>query len=219
MDFTFYLKMLKSPHIYVSLRIQDCAASPPLYISLTLMIICLFMKTLRTYVLNEFFPPFIISLAVFTSIMLIGRLTKQAAELIVNKGVAVLPVLKLIAYSMPYLLSFTLPVSILSAILLTYSKLSSDNEITAMRASGIGLDRVIFPQVILAVLISLACIPMNDRLVTKAHFEQRKILQEIGWKKPTALLEPGRPIDDFDGYTLFLSGLARKNKQLRDVTI
>ena len=161
------------------------------------------MRILRNYILKEFFGPLILSLAVLIFVMLLGNLIK-IADLIINKGVDPLSVAKLFFYLIPYLLIYTLPIACLSAVLLSLGRLSSDNEIVAIRAGGISLLHLIVPLLVIGIILSLVLLIFNDRVVPYAHFATRKTLIEVGIKNPTAALEPGVFINSFQKYVLFI---------------
>ena len=161
------------------------------------------MKIIRTYILKEFTGPFFISLSVLTFVFLLGNLIRLA-DMVVAKGVSIFLVGKLFFYLMPYLLSYTLPVAILSGLLLSLGRLSSDNEIVALRAVGINPIRIIAPLITLGMIFSLFALLINGRFIPQSHFATRKVLTEIGVKNPTAALEAGTFIDAFQGYTLFI---------------
>ena len=102
------------------------------------------MKILRTYLLKELLWPFILSLAILIFIMLVGSLV-NLFNLVINKGVSLSLVSTLILLLIPNILSYAIPLAILSATLLTIGRLSADNEIIAIRASGINLYKLCFP--------------------------------------------------------------------------
>lgn len=164
------------------------------------------MKILRTYLLKEMFWPFILSLAILIFIMLTGSLI-NLFNLVVNKGVSLLQVSKLILLLIPNILSYAIPLSILSATLLTIGRFSADNEIIAIRASGINLYKLCFPVIIVGMVISLASIPLNDRIKPNALFASRKIVKQIGLKSPAAFLEAGTFIRTFQGHIIFIYGI------------
>ncbi len=99
------------------------------------------MRILRNYILKELLWPFLLSLVIFNFVLLMGNLIKLA-ELMVNKGVSIIFVLKLFLFLIPSLLSLTIPMAVLTATLLAFGRLASDNEITSMRASGFPGKRV-----------------------------------------------------------------------------
>jgi len=104
----------------------------------------------------------------------------------------------------PYLLIYTLPIAALTAVLMSLGRLSSDNEIVAIKASGINLFTLILPLLILGLILSLILVLFNDRVIPYAHYETRKTLIDVGIKNPTAALEPGVFINSFEKYILFI---------------
>ncbi|UCH12381.1 MAG: LptF/LptG family permease, partial [Candidatus Omnitrophota bacterium] len=173
------------------------------------------MKILRNYVLKELIGPFFLSIIVFTFALLVGNLIKLA-NFIITKGVDIISVSKLFFYLLPYLLSYTIPMAMLTACLLAFGRLASDNEITAMRASGISLFRISLPAIVVSLIISLGLIPLNNRLIPKARFVSRRILKEIGIKRPIAYLEAGTFIKAFGDYIVFIYAIDKdKLKNVR----
>jgi len=164
------------------------------------------MKILRNYILKELIGPFFLSIIVFTFVLLVGNLIKLT-DLIISKGVNVISVGKLFFYLLPYLLSYTIPMAMLSACLLAFGRMASDNEITAMRATGIKVLRVSLPAILTAFMISLALVPLNDKLIPRARYISRRILKEIGIKSPTAYLEAGTFIKAFEDYIIFIHAI------------
>lgn len=174
------------------------------------------MRILRTYVLKEITAPLIVSLVVFTFILLIGNMFKLA-DLLINKGVEIKDVLKLFIYLIPYLLSYTIPMAMLTATMLCFGRLSSDNEVTAMRASGISLYKIGLPVLIAGFIISLASVYLNDRILPQSHFASYQLIKEVGIKRPTAYLESGTFIKSFKGYILFIYSIDKN--ELKSVRI
>ena len=97
------------------------------------------MKILRSYLLKEFTTPLIMTICVLTFIMILVGNLQKIADLVINKGVDIFSVLKLLLFMAPYIITYALPISVLIAVLLAFGRLSSDNEIIAIRSSGIGL--------------------------------------------------------------------------------
>ena len=161
------------------------------------------MHIIRHYTLKEFVGPFFLSLLVSTMIMTTGHIV-QVADLIINKGVNGLYVMQLFLLLMPWLLTFTIPISVLSATLLAFGRLSSDNEVIAMKANGIGLVKIASPIVVTGLIVSLFCVPLNDRILPESGYRARKLIKEIGIKNPLALLEPGVFIKGFKNYIIFI---------------
>ena len=174
------------------------------------------MKILRNYFLKEFITPMFLALGVLTFAMLMGN-TIKIAELIINKGVDIYSVSKLFLFMMPYLLTYTLPIAILTAVLLSLGRLANDNEIIAIRSSGINLFSLILPLLIVALILSLVMTVFNDRVIPYAHYASRKTLLEVGIKSPAAALEPGVFINAFQKYIVFIYSI--EQNKLNNVRI
>lgn len=157
-----------------------------------------------------------LSLVVFTFVLLIGNLIKLA-ELVINKGVDILSVLQLFLYLVPWLVAFTLPIASLTAVILTFGRLSSDGELTAMKASGISLLRVSIPVLMVGMIFSFAAFFINDQISPNASFATRRIIKDIGIKKPTAYLEEGTFIRGFENYVIFIYEI--KGNKLKNIRV
>ncbi len=174
------------------------------------------MRILRYYILRECVGPFFLALGVLTCVFLLGNLI-QLAHMVINKGVSLVVVGRVFALYIPLLLGYTLPIACLVSVMLGFSRLSTDNEILAMRASGIYLKRLLTPLVFLGVIFSLTAFLLNDRVIPAAHHAQRKLLKTLGVKNPTALLEPGVFIHAFEGQVVFIHKIV--GNRLFNVTI
>lgn len=161
------------------------------------------MKILRTYLLREHLSPFFVTLGGLTVVLLVGNILKFA-ELVISKGVSIWDILRLLIYLIPSLLSFTIPMAAMVAIVMALGRLNSDFELIAMRASGIAPVRIVFPLLIVSVLIGGGIVILNDRVIPAAHLAFRKELKSIGIKQPSAYIEAGTFIKEFAPYVLFV---------------
>ncbi|MBI4115042.1 MAG: LptF/LptG family permease [Candidatus Omnitrophica bacterium] len=174
------------------------------------------MKILRRYALRELLTPFLISLLFFTFIFLVGNLVKLA-DLLINKGVSLLDILKILVLLIPKLLSFTLPTSALTAILLTFGGFAQNNEITAMKANGVNLLSVMVPVLLASFFLSLVSLFFNDQIQSRAQFAYRQAVKDLLLKRPMAYLEAGKFIKDFQDYIILTQRL--EGNRLYDITI
>ena len=109
-------------------------------------------KIIFRYIFKEITIAFFMILFVLTFVLLMGRIL-QIMDLMVNKGVSFYSIAKLITFLLPSFITLTIPVALLIAILITMGKFSADNEITALKASGVSLMQIFYP-VALASLIT-----------------------------------------------------------------
>jgi lipopolysaccharide export system permease protein len=174
------------------------------------------MRIITRYMLKELGGPFLASLTISTVILAAGNII-QTADMVMNKGVEVTQVIKVFCLFLPYVLIFTIPISVLSAVLLGFGRLSSDNEVTALRTSGVSIYKVVLPVVICGIIISLFSIPLNDRILPQSEFAARKLLKRIGIKHPAAMLEPGVFVKGFKDYIIFVHGV--RGNALEDIRI
>jgi lipopolysaccharide export system permease protein len=112
-------------------------------------------KTLYLYVCREIGVPFLLGMATFTTVLLMGRIIKLA-DLVVAKGVPFADVLRLVIYLLPYFSIVTIPMAFLLALLLAFGRLSADSEIIAMKGCGIGLYGLLPPVLTCALLAYLS---------------------------------------------------------------
>lgn len=161
------------------------------------------MRILRNYILFECLLPFGIAISVLTSVFLLGYLP-QLANKVINKGMSVVAVSKMFLFYIPILLGYTLPIACLVTVILTFGRMSAENEILAMRASGIYIRRLLMPLIIVGIVMSLCVHILNDRIIPRAYDAQTRVLQETGSQNPIALLEAGTFINAFDKYIVFI---------------
>ena len=173
------------------------------------------MKILQRYILKELIVSFILALLIFTFVMFIGNIIKLA-ELVITKGIEISYVVRLFIYLLPYLLNYTIPMAVLTGTLLAFGRLSSDNEIVALKAIGFNLSSILLPVLTFGLILSLFSVMLNDQIIPRAHFATRQLLAEIGTRKPAACLEEGTFIKTFKGYIIFVQEInGNKLKNIR----
>ena len=102
------------------------------------------IRILDRYVALELWPPFAISVVVFTFFLVIDRIY-LLTDLVIGKQVPVRMVLLLLVYLLPPLLSLSLPIAVLMAVLIAGGRLSADLEVAALKASGVSPVRLFRP--------------------------------------------------------------------------
>ena len=167
------------------------------------------MRTLNIYVSREFLATALVSILVLTFGLTGVRLIKIIEAL--TKGVPFIDAFKLLIYSIPFLLSLAIPCSILVATMLTFGKMSANNEITAMRACGISILQIIAPIVLVAITCSIICLYLQLQVGPKYMGEAKRMLKEVGVQNPLALLEPGLPIE-YENISIFIDNKDDNNK-------
>lgn len=172
------------------------------------------MKILQRYVLDEIWIPFLISLTVLNFIFLGGYLA-QASNFIIGRGVSFFDTLYILLLALPEMASYTVPTSILTAVLIVVGTFSQNNEIRAMRASGMNPLVMMKPAFLLGLVLSAAMFVFNDLVVTNAGFQLRKETKKLLIKNPMALIEPGRSVKISD--TVVFHAKQVVGSELRDI--
>jgi len=161
------------------------------------------MKILKNYIAKEWFILFGLCLGIISFVLVVGNVVKLV-EMVIAKGVTPAVVGKLFIYLLPSLLVFAIPIATLAATLLCFGRLAYDNEITALRSSGVSMYPLLMYLIMIGLLLSLVCLYFNDSLIPRTHYLTRTILQEIGVKKPTAYLEEKTFIKAFKDHIMFI---------------
>lgn len=174
--------------------------------------------TLFRYFIKELFPSFLLGLTGFTFILLIGRIL-QLTELFVNKGVPLLYILKLLYYLLPSFLVLTIPMATLLAVLLTFNRLSSDNEITALKASGLSLYQMIPPILALAVFATAITTFLSLHTLPRANHSSRSLLYQMASSKAHMGVRERVFNDDFEGLVLYVDKVKPKTFHWENVFI
>ena len=146
------------------------------------------VRILSRYLLRQHVPPLGYALAALTFAMLVNQVAKQFGNF-VGKGLPWGVVFEVFALSIPFIVAMTLPMAVLVAVLYTFSHLAADNEITAMKASGISVGRLLRPVVGGATLVGLIAFVWNDQILPRSNHELRTLLVDIQRKKPTFQLK------------------------------
>lgn len=155
---------------------------------------------------------------VLTGVMVLGNVFKEMERLLGDTdSLPLFAVLQFVAYVIPYSLIFTIPWAMLTAILLVFGRMSADNEMTALRMTGMSMPRICLPVFILSVLMCGVCYWVNLELAPHAKSRIKQLFFTVALDDPVVLFQPGRVLDRFPGYRIFTQ--KRDGTRLEDVEI
>ncbi|MEW6088029.1 MAG: LptF/LptG family permease [bacterium] len=176
------------------------------------------MKTLTRYFIKELVSPFFLSLFVITFLLLSGKIF-DLTELFITKGIQAKTIGRLLLYILPSFLAITIPISVLVSVLMSLGRLSSENEITAIKTGGINLIRLFMPIIVISIFFSLFMFWFNNNTLPKSNFAFKNLYYSIIQKKAEVVMKEKVFIDDFDGLLIYIGSMDEKKSRLYNVFI
>ncbi|MBI3112817.1 MAG: LptF/LptG family permease [Ignavibacteriales bacterium] len=170
------------------------------------------------HILRAHIAPFLFSTSVLTFIFLL-QFIMQKLDQLAGKGLSAGVIIELIVMNLAWMVVLAVPMAVLVATLMAFGTMASTNEITAMRASGMSLYRMITPVFITAVLVCILLVQFNNEVLPDANHRAKILLTDIYRKKPTFSLMPGLFSQDISGYSILVRKTFEQSNDLEGVTI
>ena len=171
------------------------------------------MNKLNLYLTKNILFSVLLVIAVSTFVLLIGQFS-SVIELL-TRGVSLITLLKYIAYRMPYALGFSIPLGVFIATVLVFTRMSADNEISALRSAGISLLQIISPLIFLSLVLCVICFFLQFNLAPEYKYRAKLMVREEGASNPLLLVDEGRFVEIFDGYIIYVG--KKKENSIWDI--
>jgi lipopolysaccharide export system permease protein len=167
--------------------------------------------------------PFLFALFALTGILFVNTVARRYQDL-AGKGLPLSVVLEVFYLSLPHILALTLPMAVLVAALYAFAQMAAENEITALKASGVSLVRLMMPLVVAASLFAGFMLWFNDRLLPDTNHQLKNLISDVTAKTPTLQLteqvvNPIRTGDYRTRYWLRAGRIEDETQRLWDVVI
>jgi lipopolysaccharide export system permease protein len=178
------------------------------------------MRILPRYILREHFGPFLLGLCVLTFVLLMDQVF-TLMDMLIGKGLPLGAVGEVFLLSLPFILAVTTPMAVLVAALMAFGRMAQDNEVTALRSSGLPFHRLLIAPFLASWVVCAFLLFFNNYILPEANHRVRNLLLDIAIKKPALKLKEGAFITDFEdqGYILFIKKVDIKTSRIFDVTI
>ena len=177
------------------------------------------MRIVTRYVLKEHLGPLAFAVSALTSLLLLNFVAKRLGDL-VGKGLPWTVIAEFLLLSIPFTLAMTLPMAVLVATMHAFSRFASENEITAFKASGVSMQRLVIPVIVASVGLTLAMVLFNDQVLPRANHRLATLQADIARVKPTLALNE-QVINEVVPRQLYLRAarIASGSNRMQDVTI
>lgn len=176
------------------------------------------MRILRWYILRLHLVPFLLGFGVVTFILVMDTVFDHL-DLIVTRGVPVLTVAELFLLSLGFVVALAVPCAVLVSSLMTFGRLSQDNEITALRASGINVWTVLTGPLAAASVLAVLLVGFNHFVLPETNHTFATLTLDIFRMRPTVRLQEGVFITDFPGYDMLVKSVNGRTNEMKGVTI
>ena len=163
------------------------------------------MKIIDRYILKEHLVPFILSLTILLFVLLANFLIKSIDKFL-GKGLDISLLIEFVLLNMAWILALAVPMAVLVSTLMAFGRLSSDNEITALKASGTDFIKLMKPALLFGIAITLLMMIFNNYFLPDMNHKARLLSSDFSRKRPDIEFDVGYFIDAIPNNSIFLGG-------------
>ena len=175
-------------------------------------------RLINLYIFKEIAVPFTLTLVILTATALLSKIL-TLVELLISHGIGPSFAFWFIASAIPSFLIYTIPFSFLVAVLVAIARLSSDSELTAMKASGVSLYSILKPIAVMAACVYVIGVVVMLYLYPWGNLKMKSLVTGAAKSNITAGLEEKRFYDRFNGLVLYVDRLKPETGELAGVFI
>lgn len=175
-------------------------------------------KIIDRYIFKEIAFPFLIILGIITFVLLMGKIL-QIMDLVINKGVSLSSIFKIVIFLMPSFLLFTLPIALLISILIGMGRLSADNELTAIKTSGVSLLQLLYPVAMASLITFLLTMIISYFIVPASNLATKRLLFDIVRQNATIGIKEKVFNSDFKDFLIYADRVPVDKNYLEGVIV
>ncbi len=162
------------------------------------------MKLIDRYLTRQLLVTALFAIVVLTVVLVLGNIFKKLLDQFINQNAPSSILISIISYVLPFSLTFTIPWGFLTAVLLVFGRMSAENEITALRTSGMSIPRLCVPVAVIAVLFAAVCAYINLEIAPRSQARMKNALFDLATKTPLAVFGNDKVIDVFPGQKIYV---------------
>ena len=174
------------------------------------------MNTLNKYLFKQSLIPFLLSVAVITTVLFLQFLIR-AVDRFLGKGLDVMTIFEYLFLNLAWIIALSVPMSLLISSVMTFGRMAQQNEITALKSAGVNLYNIIKPAILFGSLIAIGLCIFNNFALPEMNYNARLLARDIYKKKPELSIEPGYFVDMIPQYTMIVKEI--DGKDFKDVKI
>ena len=159
------------------------------------------LKKLSKFFIKSFIGPFLATFFISMFMLVMQFLWKYIDDLM-GKGLDMAIILELLFYVSASLLPLALPLAILLSSIITLGNLGENNELTALKSSGLSIHKILRPLSIVIVGIAIGTFYFSNYVIPVANFKWHSIIWDIQETKLSAFLKPGAYTQEIDGFSI-----------------
>ena len=175
-------------------------------------------KIIDRYIFQEIAFPFILILCILTFVLLMGKIL-QIMDLFINKGVGFFSIVKIIIFLMPSFMLFTIPIALLISVLIAVGRLSSDNEITALKTSGISLLQMYYPVAVASMITFVLTLLISYFILPQSNFSTKRLLFNLVQQNAQIGIKEKVFNDDFKGFLIYADKVPHDNNYMEGIIV
>lgn len=170
------------------------------------------------YIFFEMMPSFVMGIAVFVFILLMAQVLRWT-EFVLVHGVDLSIVGEIVTYMSISFLPAILPMSLLFSVIMTYSRLSQDSEIVALRACGLSMTSIMIPALLLGIGVAVISAQTSFHIAPWGNRQFELLISKVGQSKATAVIREGTFSDGFFDKVVYANEVNSRTGELKDVFI
>jgi len=174
------------------------------------------MNTLNKYLFKQSLIPFLLSVAVITTVLFLQFLIR-AVDRFLGKGLDALTIFEYLYLNLAWIIALSVPMSLLISSVMTFGRMAQQNEITALKSAGVNLYNIIKPAILFGSLVGIGLCLFNNFILPEMNYNARLLARDIYKKKPELSIEPGYFVDMIPQYTMIVKEM--DGKDFKDVKI